>query len=417
MKNNLLVDLQQRGILKDITDDSLHDFLNTEQQTIYCGFDPTGDSLHLGNLVSLITLKRFQKAGHRVIAVIGGATARIGDPSGRDKERALFNEKTLEENTQGIAADIRRVLDFESTTPALLLNNKDWVGNLNLIDFLRDIGKHFRVNTMINMTSVRDRLARAEGISFTEFSYSLIQAFDFMQLARTEGCFIQIGGSDQWGNIISGINLIRQKLEENAFGLTINLLLDSAGRKFGKSTSEQKLFINPSKTSSFQLFQHFINVEDNEVEKLLKFFTFLTIGEIKSIIKEHDKDRSKRIAQKILAKEIVRMLHGENGLNEAIEVTEAFFGKNEIWNLSQEILEKIFVDFPNKVKVDQEIQVIEALVESGLTSSKNEARKLIKNNGIKINGDLVTNIGEIISTKRIHILQKGKKTQALIQIQ
>ena len=296
----ILQELRERGTLKAETDPGLAAWLQEAPRTLYCGFDPTGDSLHIGNLVPLMALKRFALAGHRPIALLGGATGMIGDPSGRDAERHLLDDETVGANLTGIRRDIERVLGEHDVT---ILNNRDWIGPLTVVQFLRDIGKHFRVNVMVKLDSVRTRLEREEGISYTEFSYSLIQAYDFLHLARVADCQLQIGASDQWGNITAGLDLIRSVEGKHAFGLTLDLLLDAEGKKFGKSSGGGGLFLSPERTPPYALYQHLLNTSDDgsprsEVDRYLRIFSLRPLLEIEELIREHDRDRAARLAQR-----------------------------------------------------------------------------------------------------------------------
>ena len=403
--------------------------------TVYCGFDPTADSLHIGNLVSLMALRRFQLAGHKVIAVCGGATGMIGDPSGRSEERNLLDEETLAHNVAGIRTDMGRVLELDGDNPALVLNNADWVKPLTVIDFLRDIGKHFRVNVMTKMDSVKDRLAREEGISFTEFSYMLIQAFDFLHLAEHHGCRLQIGGSDQWGNITAGTDLIRRKLGDDvcAAGATLELLLDAAGNKFGKSTGGGSMWMSPARTSPFRLFQHMLNTADagdtaaeQEVARYLRVFTLLSVAEIDTLMQEHNAARQQRTAQRRLAEEVVRMLHGEEGLQAAEQATAAIFGGGDVAAVSDEVLLGVFDDvdlraeFPLDRLSGDGVPVIEAVAAAGLSKSKGEARKKVQEGGVTLNHHRVTDIqaaitAETIGGRTVCILGLGKQRRAIVK--
>lgn len=422
---NLISELKNRGTLKAVTDEALEKKLNSEPMTVYCGFDPTADSLHIGNLVSLMALRRFQLTGHRVIAVVGGATGMIGDPSGRDDERRLLSQEELDRNIRGVTTDISRVLDTDGPNPATVLNNSQWLEGITMIQFLRDIGKHFRVNAMIQKDSVKDRLAREEGISFTEFTYSLLQAFDFLSLFDNEGCQLQIGGSDQWGNITAGIELIRRVRQKEAFGLTLNLLLDGNGAKFGKSTGGGSLWLSPVKTSPYHLYQNFINSADDgdlaeqEVARYLRIFTLLSLSEIDELMTQHNECKGKRIAQKRLAEEVVRSLHGEEGLKLAHEATEALFANKSVADMSDIVLNTIAIQLPTS-QLENGFSIVEAVLEAGLKNTKGEVRRLIKQNGVTLNHERVTTDQQKLTASDLDnrnacLLAVGKKNRAVIR--
>ena len=424
----LISELEARGTLKAVTDEALKTKLDTELMTVYCGFDPTADSLHIGNLVSLMALRRFQLAGHKVIAVVGGATGMIGDPSGRDSERTFLDEAALQQNLLGITADIKKILDTNpaNPNPARILNNADWIKNLNVIDFLRDVGKHFRVNSMIQKDSVKDRLAREEGISFTEFTYSLLQAFDFLFLYDEYDCSLQIGGSDQWGNLVAGIELIRRRHQGEAFGLTLELLLDGNGVKFGKSTGGGSMWLSSARTSPYHLYQHFLNCADDgeypkqqEVARYLRIFTLLSVEEIDALTAEHNKAKHERLAQKRLAEEVVRMLHGQQGLKLAEEATTAMFGNQSVAEMKDDVLNTIAINLPLS-KLENGFPVIEAFINAGLKDTKGEVRRLIKQNGANINNQkIITDQRKLtvadLDNRNACLLSAGKKNRAVIR--
>ncbi|MGE0431706.1 MAG: tyrosine--tRNA ligase [Planctomycetota bacterium] len=440
MPTDVIADLEARGTLKDLTHPDLGAQLTAgEPWTVYCGFDPTSDSLHIGNLVSLMALRRFQLAGHKVIALVGGATGMIGDPSGRSEERNLLDEATLATNLVGLRNDIGRVLDLQGgdgIQPAMVLNNADWVRPLSVIDFLRDVGKHFRVNVMIKQDSVRDRLEREEGISFTEFSYMLIQSYDFLHLFTEHGCRLQIGGSDQWGNITAGTELIRRKLGEEApqaCGATLELLLDNAGVKFGKSTGGGALWMNPSRTSPYRLYQHLLNTADagdnpadQEVARYLRVFTLLPVDEIAALMAEHNEARQQRAAQRRLAEEVVRMLHGDDGVTSAQQATEAIFGKADFASVPDAVLLGVFDDidlraeFERSRLADAGIPLIEAVAAAGLAKSKGEARKKLQEGAVTLNQQKVSDVNAALTAdttggRGVCILGLGKQRRALVR--
>jgi len=430
----LYQDLEARGIVKQVTDPALAQKLETSKLTLYCGFDPTSDSLHVGSLLPLLTMRRFQKAGHHCIAVVGGATGMIGDPSGKSQERSLLGPEQLAHNIQGIRSTISRFLDFEGANPAKLANNGDWFRDMSYIDFLRDVGKHFTVNHMVAKESVRARLEdREHGISYTEFSYMLLQAYDFYVLNQKENCTLQIGGSDQWGNITAGIELIRrmnaaksgvpltEETKQEAFGLTHPLVSKSDGTKFGK-TEKGNLWLDPKRTSPYQFYQFFIQTADADVSSFLRFFTFLSITEIEALENSIKTEPEKRLAQTTLAREITRLVHGEAELARVEKATQALFGSG-IRELDERSLLEVLADAPStKISKDRlaaGIPVIDALAETALCQSKGAARKDLTGGGIYVNNERVTDVAAVLkSTDLIAggyvLLRKGKKTYHLI---
>src|ERR1043166_4422526 len=324
---NILEELDWRGLIADCTDRAELEKKRAGALTLYCGFDPTANSLHAGNLVPLLGLRRFQRAGHHPIAVAGGATGSIGDPSGKTAERQLLAKETIEANINSIKEQLRRLLDFDSkTNPAQLVDNASWTANVTFLDFLRDIGKHFSVNQMIAKESVRARMDDREvGISYTEFSYMLLQAFDFCVLCRDYNCELQIGGSDQWGNITAGIDLCRKKLGRTVYGLTLPLILNAAGEKVGK-TVEGAVWIDARKTSVYRFYQYWVRTDDRDVIRFLKFFTFLSRAEIEALEKQHLEKPEARGAHKALAEAVTKLIHGEGACADAVRASEILFG-------------------------------------------------------------------------------------------
>ncbi|MFL5813183.1 MAG: tyrosine--tRNA ligase [Bdellovibrionia bacterium] len=422
----LFAELEARGIVKQVTDPALSKALEQGPMTLYCGFDPTSDSLHVGSLLPLMTLRRFQKAGHKVIAVVGGATGMIGDPSGKSQERNLLTEETIQKNVAGIRNVISKFLDFTGQNSATLANNGDWFKNLSFIDFLRDIGKHFTVNHMVAKESVRARLEdREHGISYTEFSYMLLQAYDFYVLSEKEGCRLQIGGSDQWGNITAGTDLIRRmraaRGEENieAFGLTHPLVTKADGTKFGKSESGT-VWLDPSRTSPYEFYQFFIQTADADVITYLKYFTFLSLDEIARLEEQTRTAPEKREAQQTLAREMTRLVHGDAELKRAEAATQALFG-SAIKDLDERTLLDVMKGAPSTQKQLPEAgaPLIDLLVESGLCQSKGAARKDVTAGGIYINNERITDPAVMITQKDLIaggyiVLRKGKKTYHLL---
>ncbi len=413
----ILDELSDRGLVHQCTAlDDLRSRMNKGPITLYAGFDPTSDSLHIGNLLALVTLLRFQKDGNTVISLIGGATGKIGDPSGKSQERSLLDDVT--ENIKSLSREIFKF--FPVTTS--IVNNADWTNNINLVDFLRDIGKCFSVNEMIKKDSVQSRLeGREQGISFTEFSYSLLQANDFLHLNSISGCELQIGGSDQWGNITAGIDLIRKKSQKQAFGLTMPLITDAQGKKFGKSEAGA-IFLNKDKTSPYHFYQFWINTPDSEVFKLLKIFTFLTLEDIAAINIEHVCSPEKRLAQKTLASEMTKMVHGAWELTKVINASEILFG-GSLEGISAFTLLTLSKIIPvHKICVTEclFLDIVKLLIIAGVTPSKREAKNKIQSGAICINNIKVTNTSLAIKDdtfiiEKYILIKSGKKDFFLIE--
>lgn len=420
-------ELQWRGLVADCTDtENLVKRLATPT-TLYCGFDPTADSLHVGNLVPLIALRRFQNAGHHPIALAGGATGSIGDPSGKTQERQLLIREVLEHNIACVKEQLKRLLDFDNkTNPARLLDNATWTENVTYLEFLREVGKHFTVNHMVAKESVRARMEDREvGISYTEFSYMLLQAFDFYVLCRDLGCELQIGGSDQWGNITAGIDLIRKKLGKTVYGLTLPLITNSDGSKFGKSVGGA-IYLDPKRTSVYKFYQFWVRTDDRDVIRYLKYFTFLGREEIESLEKAHNENPGARVAHKALAKAVTEMIHGEQATQEAIRASEILFGGG-LEGIPESTFNEIVGEVPTreieKAKLDGAgLPLVEGLVHAGLSSSKGQARKDIEQGGVNINNVRETNIqrhltnADLLFGKYI-LLRKGKKNYTVLSVQ
>ncbi|HXA44694.1 MAG TPA: tyrosine--tRNA ligase, partial [Candidatus Angelobacter sp.] len=387
---SILDELQWRGLVADCTDTAELTKKLGAPVTLYSGFDPTADSLHVGNLVPLMALRRFQMFGHRPIAVAGGATGSIGDPSGKSQERQLLTPEILDHNIGKVKGQLARLLDFETTqNPAQLVDNAGWTRNVSFLDFLRDVGKHFSVNQMVAKESVRARMEDREvGISYTEFSYMLLQAFDFMVLARDQQCELQIGGSDQWGNITVGIELTRKKLGKQVFGLTLPLITNADGSKFGKSVAGA-IWLDPQRTSVYKFYQFWINADDRDVIRYLKYFTFLAQPEIEALEKQHAENPGARVAHKTLAKATTDLIHGESATQEAIRASEILFG-GELKGVSEKIFAEIVGEVPTR-EIERSklsgpgIPLVELLVHAGLATSKGQARKDIEGGGVNIN--------------------------------
>jgi tyrosyl-tRNA synthetase len=428
--NTLFSDLQARGIVKQVTDTELETQLGKRKFTLYCGFDPTSDTLHVGSLLPLLTLKRFQQAGHRIIAVVGGATGMIGDPSGKSAERSLLGDEQLQHNLNGLRSTISRFLSFEGSNAAVLVNNGDWFRDVSYIDFLRDVGKHFTVNHMVAKESVRARLEdREHGISYTEFSYMLLQAYDFWVLHDRESCDLQIGGSDQWGNITAGIELIRRMRVANGtqaegrdvFGLTHPLVSKADGTKFGK-TETGTVWLDAKKTSPYQFYQFFVRTADADVPMFLRYFTFLSMEEILRLEESIKTAPEKREAQLTLAREITKLVHGQAELDRTEKATQALFGTG-IRELDEKTLLEVLSEAPStklpKSRLDEGLALVDALAETGLCQSKGAARKDLTAGGIYVNNEragdaaAVLKASDLIAGNYI-LLRKGKKTYHLL---
>lgn len=417
---NLIKQLQERGLVAQVTDeDALAERLAQGSIALYCGFDPTADSLHLGHLVPLLCLKRFQEAGHKPVALVGGATGLIGDPSFKAVERKLNTEDTVEEWVEKIRRQVEPFLSFDcGENSAIAANNYDWFGNMNVLTFLRDIGKHFSVNQMINKEAVKQRLNRDDvGISFTEFSYNLLQGYDFACLNKLHGVVLQIGGSDQWGNITSGIDLTRRLHQQQAFGLTVPLITKSDGTKFGK-TEGGAVWLDPKKTSPYKFYQFWINTADADVYRFLKFFTFMSLEEINQLKEEDKNSGAAPRAQYVLAEQVTRLVHGDVGLTAAKRITASLFNGN-LSELSEADFEQLAQDGVPMVELDSGVDLQQALVESELQPSRGQARKSIAQNAITINGEKQSDpeyrfVPSDILHNRYTLLRRGKKNYCLI---
>jgi len=421
---SILEELQWRGLIADCTDTAELTNKISRPITLYCGFDPTADSLHVGNLVPLLALRRFQLLGHHPIAVAGGATGSIGDPSGKSQERQLLTQDVLEHNIASVKQQLARLLDFETkTNPARLVDNASWTAGVRFLEFLRDIGKHFSVNQMVAKESIRARMEdRAAGISYTEFSYMLLQAFDFMVLCRDHGCELQIGGSDQWGNITAGIELTRKKLGRQVFGVTLPLITNADGSKFGKTVAGA-IWLDPQRTSVYKFYQFWINTDDRDVIRYLKYFTFLAQDEVELLEKQHLENPGGRIAHKALAKAATDLIHGAGATGEAIRASEILFG-GKLDGIIESTFNEIIGEVPTKEieksKMDGEgIPLVELLIHAGLSPSKGQARKDIEGGGVNINNVREASSMRAVNAKDLlfgkHILlRKGKKNYAVV---
>ena len=421
MANELLQDLQWRGLLYQQTDaEGMEKLLNEQKVSLYVGVDPTADSMHIGHIVPLLTLRRFQKAGHKPILLVGGATGTVGDPSGRSEERQLQTMEQVEKNVQGLKKQMERLFDFSSDAEngAQLVNNNDWVGPMTLIDFLRDYGKLINVNYILNKDTVASRLD--SGISFTEFAYTLIQGIDFNHLYDHHNVRIQVGGSDQWGNITTGLEMIRKTHDENAkaFGITIPLVTKADGTKFGK-TAGGAVWLDAEKTSPYEFYQFWINAADADVVKYLKIFTFLTREEIEALEVSVQQEPHLRKAQKALAEEMTRLIHGQEALEAAQRITAALFSGN-LKELSATEMKDAFKDVPTAELPKEDKNIIDVLIEAGVSSSKRQAREDVTNGAISINGEKVQDVAYTVDAKdrledAFTIIRRGKKKYHMVK--
>ncbi|HEG9063547.1 TPA: tyrosine--tRNA ligase [Staphylococcus aureus] len=420
MTNVLIEDLKWRGLIYQQTDEQgIEDLLNKEQVTLYCGADPTADSLHIGHLLPFLTLRRFQEHGHRPIVLIGGGTGMIGDPSGKSEERVLQTEEQVDKNIEGISKQMHNIFEFGTDHGAVLVNNRDWLGQISLISFLRDYGKHVGVNYMLGKDSIQSRLEH--GISYTEFTYTILQAIDFGHLNRELNCKIQVGGSDQWGNITSGIELMRRMYgQTDAYGLTIPLVTKSDGKKFGKSESGA-VWLDAEKTSPYEFYQFWINQSDEDVIKFLKYFTFLGKEEIDRLEQSKNEAPHLREAQKTLAEEVTKFIHGEDALNDAIRISQALFS-GDLKSLSAKELKDGFKDVPQVTLSNDTTNIVEVLIETGISPSKRQAREDVNNGAIYINGERQQDVNYALAPKdkidgEFTIIRRGKKKYFMVNYQ
>ena len=429
MSRNVVDVLQERGFIEQITDTGLREAASTQTLKCYVGFDPTARSLHLGHIIPVMGLAHFQRNGHIPIALVGGGTGMIGDPSGKTVERQLLSKEDVEANAQRLKTQLSRFFSFEGRQAALLLNNAEWLLSLNLVDFLRDIGKHFSINAMIAKESVRWRLEeRGQGISFTEFSYMLLQAYDFYHLYEYNGCAVQAGGKDQWGNITAGIDLIRRVSGGSAHGLTFPLLTTASGVKIGKTegaSGSEMVWLDPEMTSPYRMYQYWINTDDRDVIKFLKLFTFLEMSQIAELEESLKQDPGKREPHRRLALEFIRLAHGEEAGRAAQEASEVLFG-SEVQTLSREVFAALAGEVPatkiSKGRIQNGVPLADLLLETNLVKSKRAARDLIGQGGAYVNNkawkDLEATVGvdQALSGRGI-LLRAGKKNYHLLIIQ
>lgn len=422
--SNVIEVLQERGFIDAMTSEELRTMADKPFK-VYCGFDPTGDSLHLGHMVALMGLAWFQRFGHTPVALVGGATGMIGDPSGKSAERQLLTEDVIERNLNGIKKNLETLLDFSSTNASpLIVNNLDWFKEFSFIGFLRDVGKYFRIGPMLAKDSVKQRMNSEEGMSFTEFSYQLLQGYDFLHLFDKHQVTVQIGGSDQWGNITAGTDLIRKVRGKPAFGITFPLLTRSDGQKFGKS-EKGAIWLSPEKCSPYDFYQYFIRVPDADAIKLMRLLTFIDMLEIRGY--EHAMKQGGYLpntVQKRLAEEMTRLVHGQTGLDTALKVTQAAApGSNTL--LDAEVLEDISKDMANVKMAESSVvgqKLVDVIVQAGLQASKGEARRLIKNGGVYLNNEKILDENGSISKNdlidgRLLLIAAGKKNKILIRIE
>ena len=424
--NSLIEELRWRGMVQDIMPGT-EEQLNKEVTSGYIGFDPTADSLHIGSLVPILLLVHLQKAGHKPVALVGGATGMVGDPSGKSEERNMLSEEVLEKNVKGIQAQLKKYLDFNGplTNAAVMVNNYDWFKSISFLDFIRDVGKHITVNYMMAKDSVKKRLDGDAGMSFTEFTYQLVQGYDYYHLHKNMNCKLQMGGSDQWGNIVTGTELIRRKSGGEAFAFTCPLIKKADGTKFGKS-EQGNIWLDPEKTSPYLFYQFWVNASDADAENWIKIFTFFSEKEIKNIITEHKNDPGKRLLQKTLAENITIFIHGTEEHTKATETTEKLFTSQNtsVQDLSENDLANIEgIKKANVVKEDFEagIDITTLFTNAGIFASKGEARKMIQSGGVSLNKQKADDPklipdNEMLLHNKFLLVQKGKKNYYLIEI-
>jgi len=419
----LFQELSWRGFVNQVTHEELGAELEKGPITLYCGFDPTADSLHIGSLLPIMGLAHFQRAGHKPIVLVGGGTGLIGDPSGKSDERTLLTREQVEINAEGIRQQLAHFVRFEGANAAVMTNNADWLCGLTLLDFLRDVAKHFSVNVMLNKESVRQRLEdREHGISYTEFTYSLLQAYDFLHLCGECDCRLQVGGSDQWGNIVAGMDLTRRLLGKATFGLTFPLVKKADGSKFGKSESGN-VWLDPARTSPYKFYQFWINQADADTAQYLRFFTFLDRAAIAELETQIETEPHKRAAQGRLAEEVTRLVHGEDALANAIKASQAMFG-GDLHGLDEATLLDVFSEVPSTelthAVLNQERGLLDVLVEASVFPSKGEARRLVQSGGLYLNNERVDTADAKLTaaaciTANIAVVRKGKKNYHLLQ--
>lgn len=420
---NVITILKERGFIDAITSEELEQISQIPLK-VYCGFDPTSDSLHIGNMVAIMGLAWFQRCGHTPVVIVGGATGMIGDPSGKSTERQLLDEVTIDRNLEGITKNLKQILDFKNPqNKAIILNNFDWFKKFSFIEFLRDVGKYFRIGPMLSKDSVKARMSSEEGMSFTEFSYQLLQGYDFLYLFDHYGVTVQMGGSDQWGNITAGSDLVRKVRGESVYGVTFPLLLRSDGQKFGKS-EKGSIWLSPDRLSPYEFYQYLFRVPDADVIMLMRMLTFMEMAEIRRYeTMMAQSDYVPNTVQKRLAEEVTRIVHGEEGVKTALKVTEGAAPGSETV-LDAQILENISKDMPNHALSEEEVvnaKLIDLLVKVGLQPSKGEARRLVRNGGVYLNNEKIIDENYAIGSEqlidgRLLLLAAGKKNKVLIRL-
>jgi tyrosyl-tRNA synthetase len=416
--------LQERGFIAQCSDEKeLRELLAKEKLTVYAGFDPTADSLHLGHLVPVMALAHFQQAGHRPLLVVGGATGMIGDPSGRSDERNLLSAEQIAHNVQAVRSQLARFLDFAGSNPAKLLDNYDWIGPLSFLDWLRQVGKHFTLGYMLAKESVKRRLESEQGISYTEFSYMTLQAYDFLHLFDAEKCLLQIGGTDQWGNITAGIDLIRRLRQAQAYGLTFPLVTTQAGEKFGKSAGNA-LWLDPKRTPVWDFYQYLVRQDDRDVVRFLNLYTFLPVAEIAELEQAVREQPEQRQAQKALAFEVTKLVHGEAAAREMVHAAEVVY-HSEIKGISDETLAAVFASVPSttirRAELEVGLDLPTALTRTGLAASKAEARRLLQSGGVYVNnvrqGPEARLGPHSLASPSFIVLRTGKKNYHLVRVE
>lgn len=421
---NVMQVLREREMLADCSNEEFEKHALENATTVYAGFDPTANSLHIGNLVVVMGLKRFQMAGHRPIAVVGGGTGLIGDPSGKREDRKMMTREMVRDNVRAMRLQLERFLDFSGPTAAIMEDNADWLVPISFIDFLRDTGRHFRLGDMLGKDSVRSRLESEAGLSFTEFCYMLLQAHDFRHLFEQHRCTVQCGGSDQWGNITAGIELIRRTIGAQAYGVTFPLLTTASGQKFGKSEAGA-VYLDPARTSPYEFFQYWIRTDDRDAERFLKIFTLLSLEEIAGVMAQHRSAPEKRLAQRRLAMEVTTTVHGADEARKASEASAALFAE-KLSDLSDEKLRELFPQVPSvamsRADLERGIPVAELLVKANLAASKGEARRLIDGGGaylnnVKIESPAMVVTREHLASESSMVLRAGKKSYAIARFE
>ena len=421
-QKNLIEEFSWRGLVSQTTDrEALDSHLESGQRTVYCGFDPTASSLHIGSLVPLLALKRFQEFGHRPIILVGGATGLIGDPSGRDSERPLNAEERVMEWVDSLKEQMSGFLEFQGKSAATMVNNLPWTEGRDVISFLRDIGKHFSVNAMIQRDSVKSRLAReGEGISYTEFSYMLLQSMDFLELAKSKECTIQIGGNDQWGNIVSGVDLVRRNMGKEVHALTLPLVTKSDGTKFGK-TAGGSVWLDSTKTSPYSFYQYWLNIADEDVASFLKYFTFLEADEIRGSIDKMNADPGDRFAQKLLADSVTELVHGKNAVDSAKRISQILFA-GDVRDLSLDDFQQLELDGLEVARIESDAGLLAAMTDAGITKSRGEARNLVKSGGVSVNSISVSDESHLLTRSdalfnKYQLIRRGKKNFKLLVLE